>query len=295
MKDVINIKPRVKGHGTFILRDGWLNKGLVEVSKEGNERIFNSLNATDVFGIGTNMVGALKYWLQAFDLIQDKRGGGSELTELGKLIYENDSYLEDIFTIWIMHSCIVKNYEKASLFHDYFNDDKIQIVEKEQLLQIFRMKWDEYSIPESSIKSDIDILFNTYCKEKIIDDPEDKIVSPLVELSLIKKNNDEYIKVQPDLRLLPDEIILYELSQLFGQEYENEEHIGKTISIERVASGKYSLGCIYNLSKIATNQMLNRLENLKYIRIDRTAGLDVVYDEGIPEPLDIIREYYAQR
>lgn len=295
MINVTNIKPRVKGHQTFILRDGWLNKGLVEMSKEGNEQIFNAPDATDVFGIGTNMVGALKYWLQAFRTIQDRKGGGCQLTDLGNLIFQNDSYLEDIFTIWILHSNIVRNYEKASLFHDYFNDDKIQTIEKKQLLTIFMRKWDEFSIPENSIKSDIDVLFNTYCKEKINDDPEDKIVSPLVELSLIKKNGEEYVKVQPDLRLIPDEVILYELSNMFEQKYEGTPHLGKTMSIENAASGEYSLGCIYNLSKVATNQMLNRLENLKYIRVDRTAGLDMIYDEGIPKPLEIIREYYVQR
>ena len=295
MKNSTNTKPRSKGHQTFILRDGWLNKGLVEMSKNGNERIFNASDATDVFGVGTNMVSALKYWLQAFNVIQDRKGGGCELSELGKLILKNDSYLEDIFTIWILHSNIVKNYEKASLFHDYFNDDKIQTIEKEQLLTVFRRKWIDYSIPESSIKSDIDVLFNTYCKEKINDDPEDKIVSPLVELSLIKKNGNEYVKVQPDLRLIPDEVALYELSNLFKMQNNGVLKQGNSISIERTASGDYSLGCIYNLSKIATNQMLNRLENLKYIRVDRTAGLDMIYDERIPEPLDIIREYYAQR
>lgn len=295
MINVTNIKPRVKGHQTFILRDGWLNKGLVEISKAGNERIFNAPDATDVFGIGTNMVGALKYWLQAFGTIQDRKGGGCQLTDLGNLIFQNDSYLEDIFTIWVLHSNIVKNYEKASLFHDYFNDEKIQIIEKEQLLTIFMRKWNDFSIPENSIKSDIDVLFNTYCKEKINDDPEDKIVSPLVELSLIKKNGEEYIKVQPDLRLIPDEVILYELSNMFEQKYEGAPHLGKSMSIENAAGGTYSLGCIYNLSKVATNQMLNRLENLKYIRVDRTAGLDMIYDEGIPKPLEIIREYYAQR
>ena len=181
------------------------------------------------------------------------------------------------------------------MFHDYFNDDKIQTIEKEQLLTVFRRKWIDYSIPESSIKSDIDVLFNTYCKEKINDDPEDKIVSPLVELSLIKKNGNEYVKVQPDLRLIPDEVVLYELSNLFKMQNNGVLKQGNSISIERTASGDYSLGCIYNLSKIATNQMLNRLENLKYIRVDRTAGLDMIYDERIPEPLDIIREYYAQR
>lgn len=296
-KDKI-IKPRVKGHGTFVLRDGWINKALSEVAKDGNERVFTAVDATDIFGIGSNMVSALKYWIQCFGMTDETRASkGVFLSELGEQIYIHDRYLEDIFSIWLMHSNLVRNYERASLFHDYFNDEKIQTISKEQLMTIFIRKWKEFNLPEKSIESDVTVLFNTYCKSKINDDPEDKIVSPLTELGLISVDGDMYTKRQPDLRALPDEIILYELSNLFEYEYSEKDitEDRRSISIERVASGKYSLGSIYNLSKVATNQLLNRLQNLKYITVDRTAGLDVIYDEGIPKPIDIVKEYYEQR
>lgn len=291
------IKPRVKGHGSFILRDGWMNKALSELSKPGNEKVFTAPDATDIFGIGSNMVTALRYWMQCFNLVDDKPSKGVYLSDLGKVIYEKDSYLEDIFTIWILHSNIVRNSEKASLIHDYFNDEKIQNINKEQLVALFSRKWKAFNLPEKSIESDVTILFNTYCKSKVNDDPEDKIVSPLNELGLIRLDGDTYSKVQPDLRMISDEVILYELSNMFEREYLGSKTLDKrrSISIEKASTGPYSYGCIYNMSKVATNQMLNRLQNLKYISVDRTAGLDVIYDEGIPKPIDIIREYYAQR
>ena len=58
-KEMINI-PRGKGHGTFVLRDGWINKALSELAKDGNERVFTASDATDIFGIGSNMVTALR-------------------------------------------------------------------------------------------------------------------------------------------------------------------------------------------------------------------------------------------
>lgn len=289
-------KPKVKGHGSFILRDGWINKGLTELHKCGNERIFTAKNAADIFGIGTNMVSSLRYWLQCFNLVNEKTGKGTYLSELGELIYQNDRYLEDIFTLWILHSNIAKNSEKASLLHDYFNDEKIQTINKEDLLKVFVRKWSEFELPENSIKADIDVLFNMYCRTKINDDPEDKIVSPLNELNLISKDGDIYTKQQPDLRSIPDEVILYELSCLLNEEALERNLLEKrSISIDRVSNGLHSLLAIYNLSRVAVNQMLNRLEILKYIRVDRTAGLDTIYDEGIPTPIEIVKEYYAQR
>lgn len=298
MNNKLDLKPRVKGHGTFVLRDGWINKGLSEVSKKGNERVFTSKEATDIFGIGSNMVTALRYWMQCFNFLDESKASkGAFLSELGKLVLNNDRYLEDIFTIWVMHSNIVKNYEKASLFHDYFNDENIKVISKGQLETYFVRKWKKYNIPSKSIESDITVLFNSYCKSKGNDDPEDKIVSPLVELGLITADDGVFVKTQPDLRTLPDEIILYELSNLFEYEYEGKttEKGRRSIGIGRVSNGLYSLGNIYNLSKISINQMLNRLQNLNYITVDRTAGLDVIYDNCIPKPIDVIREYYAQR
>lgn len=291
-------KPKVKAHGSFILREGWMNKALTELSKEGNEKIFSSPEATDIFGIGTNMVPALKYWISCFNLIIDKGNKGVNLSPLGNLIFENDSYLEDIFTIWILHSNLVKNYEKASLIHDYFQDEKIQIISKETLTSIFMKKWKQFGLPENSIKSDVDILFNMYCKSKINDDPEDKIVSPLNELNLISYDGENYVKIQPDLRLLPDEVILYELSCIFEREYASVSHndkIRRSLSIDRVVNGEYGLSKIYNLSNVSANQLLNRLQTMKYITIDRTAGLDVIYAEKIPTPLEVVENYYKQK
>jgi len=293
-------KPKVKGHGSFILREGWVNKGLAEVAKEEYSRIFSANKsgntlATDILGIGSNMVPAMKYWLLCFGLIEEKAGKGVCLSEFGKILYENDSYLEDIFSVWMMHSFMAKNAERASLFHEYFNREDIQIVTREQLIDFFAKIWVAYKIPESSIKSDVDILFNTYCKPKINDDPEDKILSPFNDLLLIRKNGNDYIKAQPDIRLIPDEVILYEIAVCFEEEFANKKNGERSISISKISDGENKLKNIYNLSQIAINQKLNRLEAAGFIKIDRTARLDMVIDRAVPTPMDVIRKYYLQK
>ena len=56
-------KIKMKGHESFSIREGWLTKGLLEVA--ANPKVFSEKDQTDIFGIGTNMVKSLKYWLQA--------------------------------------------------------------------------------------------------------------------------------------------------------------------------------------------------------------------------------------
>ena len=55
------IKIRLQGHEKFVLREGWLNKGITQVKE--NPVVFLGKDAPDVFGIGNNMVKSLRYWL----------------------------------------------------------------------------------------------------------------------------------------------------------------------------------------------------------------------------------------
>lgn len=48
------------------------------------------------------------------------------------------------------------------------------------------------------------------------------------------------------------------------------------------------------MSKVTVNGYLDRLENMDYIKVDRTAGLDVIYPINVKSPIDIIKEYYTQ-
>ncbi len=85
------IKIRLQGHEKFALRDGWLTKGLSIIDKRPDA--FLGSEGPDLFGIGNNMVKSLRYWMKAFKLIEENPGVGAKLSELGKIILQNDVYL----------------------------------------------------------------------------------------------------------------------------------------------------------------------------------------------------------
>lgn len=88
------IKIKLQGHEKFALREGWINKAL-QILPE-NPDAFTRRDATDLFGIGSNMVKSLRYWMRAFGLTNN---AGTELSETGRLIAQYDPYLEDSFTL----------------------------------------------------------------------------------------------------------------------------------------------------------------------------------------------------
>lgn len=280
------IKLRLQGHEKFALREGWLNKGLIIVND--NPGIFQSDDAPDVFGIGNNMVKSVRYWLKAFGLIVEVPGKGASLTTIGRIIYENDLYLEDVFTLWILHSNIAKNIEEATSWFMFFNRCQVDDLNRDQIQQILKREISKYvegeNFSENSLKSDVDVLLNMYSNSKEISDPEDKNISPFAELKLLKKVDGRYSKVHADKRLVSEWIVLYELADMLKEK--------ESISIEDVSSGEKGLQCIYQMSIVMINDYLDKLDALGFIHVDRTAGLDMIYKEKEFSTIDVLEEYY---
>ncbi|MCR5608651.1 MAG: DUF4007 family protein [Lachnospiraceae bacterium] len=285
------INYRFKGHEKFPLREGWLNKGMA-VAFENNETAFKDSEGPDRLGVGTNMVKSIKYWLKAFELIEDK---GLKLTEFGRIIYENDMYLEDDFTWWLLHSTLAKSIKNATTWYLFFNKCDIEEFSRENLKKIIyteaQLLTGNPELKELAINDDIDVLINMYCKNTDKDnDPEDKIISPMSKLGLLKKIGDNYVKEQPALNSFSEWIILYELFSMFEMEKTDN------ISIDRFSTGELGVGRLYNLSKVAINEYLDLLEKQDFIRVVRTAGLDIIYkseNEDISAK-DIIIKYYNE-
>lgn len=282
-------KIRLQGHEKFFLRDGWLNKGITII--EDNPKVFLGKDGPDVFGIGSNMVKSLRYWLKAFGIIEEKAGVGAYLTEIGKKIKKYDKYFEDDFTLWVLHSNIAKNVSEATTWYMFFNMCDIEEFTKEEIEFYIGREITKYVMGESysqnSLKNDVDMLLNMYSKEKGKVDPEEKNVSPMVSLQLIKKSNSGYVKSQPDRRMISEWSVLFELAHLLtGRE---------SISIDDASTGKGSISAIYHLSRVTINEMFDKLDALGYIKVDRTAGLDMIYKVKDISPEDVVEEYYSRR
>lgn len=283
MADKITV--RIKGHEKFSLREGWLTKGLYAAKEDA--KIFNSSNGTDVLGVGTNMVKSIKYWMQAFGLLS-KEKGNDILTDYAELLLEMDPFFEDKYSLWFLHSQIAKNVSVATSWYMFFNKFDVEEFKKDDVVNTLQLEITHYAnqnINIASLKDDVDVLINMYSKYvEDHDDPEDKNVSPLAELGLIKKNGDRYIKCQPDLRKIPRDIILYEVCCLLSGK--------KEMSIYDISHKANGLAHIYNLSDVSINEYLDQFETKGYIHVDRAAGLDMVYVKDLPTPMEVMKKYY---
>ena len=82
---------------SFYIRDGWIEKLFIAI-QDNKKGIFSKTEGIRILGVGSNMVKSIKYWGEASRLIIKKSKESFDLSKCGKLIYNNDPYLETNFS-----------------------------------------------------------------------------------------------------------------------------------------------------------------------------------------------------
>lgn len=288
-------KMKFRGHETFFIRKGWLNKGMKNVVKDPYVFMGANGNPSDILGIGTNMVKSLRYWLQVVGLTNEKMVGKKlqELTEVGKIIYENDSYIEELGTLALLHYFLASNKENATSWYFFFNVFKGVEFDKEefivQLKNYIKLNEGEYS--DRALEDDYNCILNTYIPRiKLMagkENPESNIDSPLGELNLLEVLNkrEKIYKKSP--------ISFEKINPLIALAIILKENIGKKeIKISSILTAEGSLGKLFNMDMELLIKILYRLERMGYVKVVRTAGLDIVRIEQDIDYILAIKKYY---
>lgn len=292
------VKFRLKAHESFYIREGWLTKGLRNVDRDC--RVFIRDDSADILGIGVNMVKSLRYWLQACRITSEIKVEGNKreqfLTpEFGQIIFDNDPYFEDIFSLWLVHYKLVTNMDMCTSWYLFFNEINSNEFTKEDLknemIYALNRFTNNATFSESSLFDDCECIMKTYADDKKENkNPEDNISCPLIELGLLSKNtlgNGREIiqKTKPSMDKLDKLIVLYIILDNLND--------AESISIESVLTDKCNAGKVLNLDRNLLNEYLDELKNAGYIGINRTAGLNQVYPKKHSKQ-EVLKEYYEQ-
>ena len=278
---------KFKAHQSFFIRKGWLSKGLRGVNE--NPALLmpsNSKEAMDELGLGSNQVVALRYWLQATGLIEiGYRNREHRITELGKLVFKYDPYIEEIGTLWALHCNLACAQLEAASWYFFFNEFRMNVFSKEDFTHsieryIFTNN-DKPKVALTSLDSDFSCILNTYIPHdrtsgKAVS-PESVIDCPLGELGLLDVDNraaKTYRKKPANLSILPSLLVLYAMRPFREDAKAGEAE--REIRLETLLDGERMPGRIYNLDSIGLLTKLYELEDSGLLRINRTAGLDVV-------------------
>lgn len=283
---------KIKGHQSFHIRRGWIYKGLNEVRND--EFVFSRKDIvhTDLLGIGSNMVTALKYWLEALKLVDKKKEGSKTLivpSKIGELILEKDPYLEEIETWQLLHYNLATNEEQATTWYWFFNEYKGNKFTKDNLfenLNSYIKQNYEKEVADRSLKDDINCLLNTYV-ERVVESPEDNMESPFAELGLInianKKNGE--LSYTKSYKNKVNVYLAYYIIRNLAIDREN-------LDLKDIINSKNGIGNIFNLNSYEIMDILDSLQNLGYIKVTRTGGLDYVSFVDERNPIEELENMY---
>ena len=277
-------KVKMKRHESFSIREGWIAKGIRAVKY--NSKIFSSVDATDVLGIGTNMVKSLKYWMIATCLVEDENKN-IILSDFGTLIDKYDPYLEDIFSWWLIHLNLILNLEDSYIYNLFFNKCVMKSFTKKDIFEQVsnNLRNNNLEFNDNILQDEVNMIIKTYSIDEKVDNPENNFICPLSELNLIKKIDvNTYERMKPEYRNLNYLIVYYLLLKLVG----NKEYL----SIDELIKMENSPAKLLNLDKNLLNEYLDEMKRHNLIIVNRTAGLNMIYFNKKLSFEEIMKEHF---
>lgn len=250
------------------------------VSKDKYVFMGASGNPMDILGIGSNMVKALRYWLQAVGLTAEPTSGRrfQEFTPFGEIVFGHDKYIEEIGTLWFLHYKLASNIDEATAWYYFFNEFKQNEFTRDdftmQLDTFIRMNGEEEK-SNRILTDDFNCIISTYVPRVKSNPgkvhPENNIDCPLGELDMVDivdKRARIYKKSTPKIDTIHPLVALAVI-------VDNAEGMDE-IKISSILNDKYNIGKIFNLDIITLIAILNKIELMGYIKVIRTAGLDII-------------------
>ena len=288
---------KFRAHDTFFIRKGWLSKGMKYVHTKPDVFVAKDENPMDVLGIGANMVKALRYWLQAVGLTEEPNSGKrvQTFTPLGQSVFTNDRYIEELGTLYLLHYRLSSNKSDATAWYYFFNEFTMSEFSRDDFVDFLqrriRMEDSDATVAIRSLNDDFSCIINTYLPRYKTSPnrvaPESNIDCPLGELGLIdilSKEKKTYRKAIPVASTISPWVALAIIVDQAGE--------SKEISLNELLTAPCNIGKTLNLDAISMLDVLYQIERIGKIKINRTAGLDVIHiSEGLTFQ-DCVDAYY---
>lgn len=273
------------GHESFHCRIFWLKKGF-DFINAGNR--FTDESSVIDLGVGKNMVTAIRHWMKSFGMIDDKE----KLSPLATRLFGPtgwDPYLENEGTLWLLHYHLVKK-GYASIFKIIFTELRRSKPEfnRNHFYSYVLNNGGDFS--EATLSKDFSSFQNMYLASATSkSEIEDNYSGILTELGLVQTKLNDAVVIEGKRRPeIPSAIILYSI--LENKEYQDS----MSISVDQLHSDSESVGAIFALSKEGLVEKLYEIaENYPDITFKNEAGVRELQFKKRPEPITILKKYYA--
>jgi hypothetical protein len=280
------------GHDSFQCRQLWLKKGYDYVQEGKN---FNDEDAVVKLGVGKNMVSSIRFWLKAFNVIDNK----DIATEFGKRLFDDetgyDPFLEDEASLWLLHYQLVKN-GFASVYSIIFNEFRKEKLHfnKETFVNYVKRIGEgnpDLNFNENTVAKDFIVFANLYKNDPESKDVEDSFSGILFEIELLKtkgKGKEEQFYIENTERdNLPEAVVLFTIL--------DNANYGNSISLNSLEFDLNSPGSIFALNRSGLmNKISEIVSEFKDITFSDQAGIKEMQFKKKSDAFTILDTYYGK-
>jgi len=289
------------GHDSFQCRQLWLKKGYDYVQEGKN---FNDEDAVVQLGVGKNMVSSIRFWLKAFNIIDNK----DIPTEFGRRLFDDengyDPFLEDEASLWLLHYQLVKN-SFASIYSIIFNEFRKEklFFNKETFVNYMKRIGEgnsDLNFNENTVGKDFIVFANLYKNDAESNNIEDSFSGILSELTLLKmiyksykdengktKKKEEYFIENTERDNLPEAVVLFTIL--------DNPNYGNSISLNSLEFDLNSPGSIFALNRSGLINIIAELaSNFKDITFTDQAGIKELQFKKKSDAYTILDKYYGE-
>ncbi|SHG73887.1 DUF4007 family protein [Geodermatophilus nigrescens] len=301
-------RPVFARHETFPLRFGWLRKAYTETQRD--PMVFTQADATVQLGVGKNMVNAIRYWAQAYKVLEEQhnpqRPRVPQLvpTAFGRRLLDDeygwDPWLETPASLWLLHWQLLAPPSLAPAWWVAFHLFAPQQFEETQLIEhVIELSaaagW--RTVMESSIKKDVDCLLRTFAlRRQGRQTMDDLLDCPARELGLIELAAGEsrswrfVLGAKPSL---PAAVVGYACLDYLATRSPGEQ----SISLARLTSDPGSPGLAFRLPESVLHEALLQLAATEPgLHIIEPAGLrQLVIDAPVSDLAESLLDRHYSR
>ncbi len=280
------------GHDSFQCRQLWLKKGYDYVQEGKN---FNDEDAVVQLGVGKNMVSSIRFWLKAFNIIDNK----DIPTEFGKRLFDDengyDPFLEDEASLWLLHYQLVKN-SFASIYSIIFNEFRKEklFFNKETFVNYVKRIGEsnpDLNFNENTVAKDFIVFANLYKNDPESKDVEDSFSGILSEIELLKKTGkgkeEQFYIENTERDNLPGAVVLFTIL--------DNPNYGNSISLNSLEFDFNSPGSIFALNRSGLmNKISEIVSEFKDITFTDQAGIKELQFKKKSDAFTILDTYYGK-
>lgn len=253
-------RPAFSRHETFHPRYGWLRKAYTAAA--ANPAVFLAPDATVRLGVGKNMVHAMRYWSQAYKVLEETPNAARPRvplmspTAFGTAVFDEvngwDPFLEDPGTLWLLHWKLFSPPCLAPAWWVTFNAFSPHHFSEDQLVATIvevaaAAGWPP--VVESSVRKDVACVLRMYAsraqRRQTMDDVLD---CPFRDLQLIEPVPGEakmWRFAVSDSAAPPALVVAHACLDFIAR----LERSTSSMTVARLATEPGSPGCVFRLSE----------------------------------------------